>query len=75
MLNKLLMSKKKYYIVQVEDANDVELICMKSKIFTSKKEANTFYNLIDKDFLFTNGLLARIVEVDKNGEEDIDDEW
>lgn len=69
------MLKKKYYIVQVEDANDVELICMKSKIFTSKKEANTFYNLIDKDFLFTNGLLARIVEVDENGEEDIDDEW
>ena len=48
---------------------------MKSKIFTSKKEANTFYNLIDKDFLFTNGLLARIVEVDENGEEDIDNEW
>lgn len=69
------MSKKKYYIVQVEDANDVELICMKSKTFTSKKEAKTFYDLIDKDFLFTNGLLARIVEVDENGEEDIDDEW
>lgn len=69
------MPKKKYYIVQVEDVNDVELICMKSKIFASKKEANTFYNLIDKDFLSNNGLLARMIEVDENGEEDIDNEW
>ena len=67
--------KKKYYIVQVEDADDYDIVLVKSKIFSNKKEAIDFSSKFDNKFLKNNRTIARVVEVDENGEEDIDDEW
>lgn len=67
--------KKKYYIVQVEDADDYDIVLVKSKIFSNKKEAIDFSSKFDNMFLKNNRTIARVVEVDENGEEDIDSEW
>ena len=67
--------KKKYYIVQVEDADDYDIALVKSKIFSNKKEAIDFSSKFDNKFLKNNRTIARVVEVDENGEEDIDSEW